>query len=135
MLHILDANILIDANRDYYPMDRVPEFWEWLLAEPVDAMLVRRVITAGYAPDLNDIEIEKLNEDPFLIAYALADRENRRVVSNETSGRRRRRANRKIPDVCDTFNVRHCNTFRFICDMNFRTDWRRQPAVEPAGRP
>lgn len=30
MLHLLDANVLIDANRDYYPMDRVPEFWGWL---------------------------------------------------------------------------------------------------------
>lgn len=32
MLYLLDANVLIDANRDYYPMERVPEFWEWLLA-------------------------------------------------------------------------------------------------------
>ncbi len=32
MLHLLDANVLIDANRDYYPIDRVPEFWEWLIA-------------------------------------------------------------------------------------------------------
>ena len=30
MLYLLDANVLIDANRDYYPMTRVPEFWEWL---------------------------------------------------------------------------------------------------------
>ena len=30
MLHLLDANVLIDANRDYYPISRVPEFWEWL---------------------------------------------------------------------------------------------------------
>ena len=30
MLYLLDANVLIDANRDYYPMERVPEFWEWL---------------------------------------------------------------------------------------------------------
>lgn len=29
-MHLLDANVLIDANRDYYPMDRVPEFWGWL---------------------------------------------------------------------------------------------------------
>jgi len=29
-LHLLDANVLIDAHRDYYPMDRVPEFWRWL---------------------------------------------------------------------------------------------------------
>ncbi len=30
MIYLLDANVLIDANRDYYPMDRVPEFWSWL---------------------------------------------------------------------------------------------------------
>jgi hypothetical protein len=30
LLYLLDANVLIDANRDYYPMDRVPEFWAWL---------------------------------------------------------------------------------------------------------
>lgn len=30
MLYLLDANVLIDANRDYYPIARVPEFWEWL---------------------------------------------------------------------------------------------------------
>ncbi len=30
MLYLLDANILIDANRYYYPVDRVPEFWDWL---------------------------------------------------------------------------------------------------------
>ena len=31
MLYLLDANVLIDANRDYYPLERVPEFWDWLL--------------------------------------------------------------------------------------------------------
>lgn len=31
MLYLLDANVLIDANRDYYPVERVPEFWDWLL--------------------------------------------------------------------------------------------------------
>ena len=30
LLYLLDANVLIDANRDYYPIARVPEFWEWL---------------------------------------------------------------------------------------------------------
>ena len=30
MLYLLDANTLIDAKRDYYPIDRIPEFWEWL---------------------------------------------------------------------------------------------------------
>lgn len=30
MLYLLDANVMIDANRDYYSIDRVPEFWDWL---------------------------------------------------------------------------------------------------------
>lgn len=31
MLYLLDANTLIDAKRDYYPIERVPEFWDWLV--------------------------------------------------------------------------------------------------------
>ena len=31
MLFLIDENVLIDAKRDYYPFDRVPEFWDWLL--------------------------------------------------------------------------------------------------------
>jgi hypothetical protein len=30
MLYLLDANVLIDAGRDYYPLEMVPEFWDWL---------------------------------------------------------------------------------------------------------
>lgn len=30
MLYLLDANVLIDAARDYYPIEMVPEFWDWL---------------------------------------------------------------------------------------------------------
>ena len=30
MLYLLDANVLIEADRDYYPIERIPEFWEWL---------------------------------------------------------------------------------------------------------
>ncbi len=30
MIYLLDANTLIDAKRDYFEFDRVPEFWEWL---------------------------------------------------------------------------------------------------------
>ena len=31
MLYLLDANVLIDAGRYYYPIERVPEFWSWLV--------------------------------------------------------------------------------------------------------
>ena len=30
MLFLLDASVLITANNTYYPIERVPEFWEWL---------------------------------------------------------------------------------------------------------
>jgi hypothetical protein len=30
--YLLDANVLINANRDYYPVDAVPEYWAWLVA-------------------------------------------------------------------------------------------------------
>ena len=162
MIDLLDANVLIDANRDYYPMDRVPEFWDWLvamsqqglvkvprevydkvtqaddalsrwlkqnresllLAELVDGDLIRRVIDEGYAPDLNDVEIELLNEDPFLVAYALADPAQRRVVSTERSRPRATRANRRVPDVCSGFGVQCHDTFRFIRELDFSTDWQ-----------
>ncbi len=31
MVYFLAANVLIDANRDYYPITRIPEFWDWLV--------------------------------------------------------------------------------------------------------
>ncbi len=165
MLNLLDANVLIDANRDYYPIGRVNEFWDWLvamgerglvkvprevydkvtqaddalsqwlktnrdallLAETVDEDLIIRVMDEGYAPDLTDVEIEKLNEDPFLIAYALAAPEHRRVISTENSRPNATRANRKVPDVCEQFGVICYNTFRLIRELDFRTDWRTRP--------
>ncbi len=31
MLYLLDASVLITAHNAYYPLDRVPEYWEWLV--------------------------------------------------------------------------------------------------------
>ena len=31
MLYLLDTNVLIDAHHKFYPIDRIPEFWTWLL--------------------------------------------------------------------------------------------------------
>jgi hypothetical protein len=30
MLYLLDASVLITANKTYYPVDQVPEYWSWL---------------------------------------------------------------------------------------------------------
>jgi hypothetical protein len=32
-LYLLDANVLIRAHADYYPLDRIPQFWIWLIEQ------------------------------------------------------------------------------------------------------
>ena len=105
---------------------------EWLktnkkalvLDEEAVAELVTRVTEQGYADDLTDQEIEKIGRDPFLVAYALVDTQKRDVVTTEHSKETKTRSNRKLPDVCDYFNVRGINTFALIQELNFRTGWR-----------
>jgi len=36
LIYLLDANVLIRADADYYPLDRVPQFWDWIIAEAND---------------------------------------------------------------------------------------------------
>lgn len=169
MLYLLDANVLITAHNDYYPVNRVPEFWDWLLHQaqeghvkmPLemfeeikdgtgdaekdrlfgwvkdghvkDALVltedvriedVQRVLAQGYAPDLNDIELEQIGRDPFLIAYALLAPADRCVVSNEVSAPGKQRAKRKIPDVCRALGAASCNTFALLKALDFSTGWR-----------
>ena len=169
MLYLLDANVLIDANRDYYPIERVPEFWDWLmemstlghvkipeeiyeeiilpkprrqdllvawltdnrgvlrLDELAAADFVAYVTEQGYADDLTDDEIEKVGRDPFLIAYALVDVDNRCVVTNERSRPKQTRGNRQLPDVARSLNVRCINAFSLIQELDFRTSWESNP--------
>ena len=164
MIYLLDANVLIDANRDYYPIDRVPEFWAWLvhqgeadsvkipleiyeevkdgndqfaqwakadnteaallLGEAADPTLVSQITEQGYADDLTDDEIIKVGRDPFLMSYALTDVVNRTIVTTEVSKPGRVRLNRHIPDVCDTFGIRCRNTFEFVRELDFSTNWQ-----------
>jgi hypothetical protein len=169
-LYLLDANVLIDAGNLYYPMDRVPEFWEWLAHQgkqrvvgmpreifeepkagdddvakwlkrraPGSVLLhneavrpehVRRVIRDGYAPDLAAHELDMLGKDPFLIACALVDPVKRCVVSTEVSKPSKKRSDRKVPDVCRQFGIRCINTFQFIKELNFSTNWDKPSATK-----
>ena len=95
-----------------------------LLEEEVDVGLVQHETSAGYAPDLTDIELEAVGRDPFLIAYALVDVENRTVVTGEVRSNKQRQ-NRPIPSVCDTLGVKSCDQFAFGRSLDFRTNWKR----------
>lgn len=166
MLYLLDANVLITANNNYYPLERVPEFWTWivhqgdignikipaeiseeicngtdelakwlakretqkslLLVEEVDVDILQSVIETGYANDLNDIEVEELGRDPFLIAYALVDPQHRIIVTAEVSKPKRTRQNRHVPDVCDSLAVSWRDSFGLVRDLDFSTSWNKR---------
>jgi hypothetical protein len=58
VIHILDANTLMEASRTYYAFDLAPNFWEWLRSSGVDGQVasvdrVRQEIAAGHG-DLVD---------------------------------------------------------------------------------
>lgn len=95
-----------------------------LLNEPVDIDLVQHVVSVGYAPDLSDYEVEKIGRDPFLIAYALVDQTNRTVVTTEVSRPSTQRANRKVPDVCNTVGAMVCGPFALNRILGFKTGWQ-----------
>ena len=170
MLYLLDANTLIDAKRDYFEFERVPEFWEWLqhqgeagnikipieiyeefeearkadgdrddlaewaasvdvrsamlLDEDVDPSLVSEVIRRGYCENPTDQEIETMGRDPYLIAHALSNQQNRTIVTTEVSKPRRQRGNRQVPDVSNDLGVRCINNFQLLRELDFRTGWR-----------
>lgn len=153
--YLLDANVLITAQRDYYPIDRVPQFWDWiahhakggkikiprliwseitphdsdletwmkahkeiLILDPDNSdSLVSNTLNA-YAPDLTEEEIEKIGQDPFLIAAA--EYYDATVVSKEGSKPSAQRANRKIPDICTDLGVKCITDYQLIRELDFR---------------
>ena len=151
---------MIRAHEDYYPIDRIPQFWAWLasmgkngivkvpyeiyaeiaisagavhdwltesatakimiLDQKIDPVLLNTVLAKGYAPDLNDGEIEEIGNDPFLIGYGLVNPTEITVVTKEVSKPSKQRANRKVPDVCKAFGIRSINDFDLYRELNFK---------------
>lgn len=93
-----------------------------LLAEEASPEYVSYVTVQGYG-DLNEDEIELVGRDPFLIAYAAADIANRTVVTFEVAAPGQKRGKRKIPDVCNQFEIKSCNLYAMINALDFTTDW------------
>jgi hypothetical protein len=90
-----------------------------ILAEPTEMATVQLVILQGYAPDLDDIELETIGRDPFLVAAAMGGT-HRVVVTREVSSPRKQRANRKVPDVCAMMEVTSINDFELWRMLDFR---------------
>lgn len=73
MLYLLDANVLIRAHEDYYPLDRVAPFWEWLLTQAA----------AGYVKMPFEIHDEIARSDEALGLWARKTEVVERLVLNE----------------------------------------------------
>lgn len=89
--------------------------------EEANPELVAAVTTKGYAADLDEAELEMVGRDPFLIAHAVADR---CVVSFDVSAPSKKRANRKVPDVCADFGIKCITLFSLIETLDFTTEWK-----------
>ena len=59
MVYLLDANVLIRAHGDYYPIDRIPQFWKWLIGEGA----------AGHAKIPFEIHSEIVDGDDLLAKW------------------------------------------------------------------
>lgn len=94
-----------------------------VLEEEADPAVVADVILRGYG-QLDENGIEQVGRDPFMIAYAIAERAERTVVTFEVSKPGKRGANRKIPDVCRDLGVPSCTLYEMIEALDFTTDWR-----------
>lgn len=93
-----------------------------VLGEEIDPAIVADTTLNGYG-NLNEAEIELVGRDPFLISYGRTDTARRTVVTFEVSSPAKKRANRKIPDVCAAFGVPCCTLFEMIEHLDFTTGW------------
>lgn len=94
-----------------------------LLDEELDGAHVAAVTLLGYGR-LDDIEIEKVGRDPFLIAYGALAPGDRTVVTFEVSAPGQKKGKKKLPDACIPNGVPTCNLFQMIDALDFTTDWR-----------
>jgi len=94
-----------------------------LLDEELDGSHVNTVTIRAYGR-LNDVEIEEVGRDPFLVAYAALVPGARMVVTFEVSAPGQKKGRKKLPDACIPNGVPTCNLFQMIDALDFTTDWK-----------
>lgn len=84
-MHLLDANVLITAKNQYYPFQRVPEFWEWLVhmgttgALKVPIEILEEVV--GGADDLAEWLADPENYDALCLEEEVTPAHVQAVIS------------------------------------------------------
>lgn len=85
-MYLLDANVLIRADADFYPLNRIPQFWDWVIEKggvgdvkiPPEIHDEIAVGTGRLAEWISDHDVKSaliLDEapDPALVQQALND--------------------------------------------------------------
>lgn len=100
MLYLLDANVLIDANRDYYPLARVPQFWDWIAAHARAGNVAMPVenydeVVAGNEDelavwlrrtDIKDVLVLRQESDAVLVSRVVAEGYAPNLTDTELEG-------------------------------------------------
>jgi hypothetical protein len=79
LIYLLDANVLIAANRSYYAIERVPEFWEW----------VQHIAAGGRLKMTVEIYEEIQDDEHGLGEWARKDDVRSALILDEAADRRR----------------------------------------------
>lgn len=82
LIYLLDANVLIDANRDYYPLSRVPEFWDWLVYQGKSGHVKMPIEIYEEIKEGNDDLAEWICQDEVKEALLLDEEVEPAVVSD-----------------------------------------------------
>ena len=69
-----------------------------------------------YLPNAINEFLDADEADAFLVAYSLADDQNRIIVTHEVS-QPKRKNKIKIPEACSPFNVRYLNTIEMLREI------------------
>jgi len=84
-MHLLDANVLITAKNLYYPLNRIPEFWDWLIhkgnegAVKIPPQILQEIKTGN--DDLSSWVSEKEVSDALTLLEDVNAAEVRRVTN------------------------------------------------------
>ena len=78
MLYLLDANVLITAHNLYYPVNAVPEFWEWLVFHGEEGRLKMPIETYEEVKDGSTDE-----ERDLLFGWISDDRNKAALIFDE----------------------------------------------------
>lgn len=87
MVYLLDANVLIYANATFYPLDMVPPFWDWLIAEGKAGRVkippeIAAEITNGRRDPLSAWLVEQEVWDALVIDESAVVAKVRHVIDN-----------------------------------------------------